>query len=1490
MSNQPYTGFEVAIIGVACRVGGADDWRSHWNNLINGVESSRTLSVEELQKAGMPQAILSDPDYVNIAYDLQHKNRFDSHFFDYTPSEAHLLNPVHRIFHECAWEALEDAGYDPDQTKLPIGVYAGANDDLNWKVYSKLTNVQQSVNDFYLAKINDKDYLTSLISYKLDLKGPSISINTACSTSLVAIHTACKALVFGETKMALAGGIALSTYQSKGYVYQPGSIFSQDGHCRPFDQASSGTVDGEGVGIVVLKRLADAIKDGDNIYAVIKGSAVNNDGKRKVGYTAPSIEGQVDCIRMAQKFAKVEPESISYIETHGTATKLGDSIEVEALNIAFKRNVDHSCAIGSVKSNIGHLDIAAGVAGLIKTTLSLKHRKIPASLHYHTASDEINFSGGPFHVNASLCDWKSENEQPLRAGVSSFGVGGTNAHIILEEAPKQVATKSERQYKLVTLSAKTNASLERYLEKLSGFLKSNEEIQLDDMAYTYHVGRKHFRYRKSFVFENRAELLSLLDTSQATDSSPFKEGTKSVVFLFSGQGSQYLNMGKGLYDSDFFFRSEMDKGFELIHSITGEDFKSILFSETSADSTINQTRYAQALIFLTEYSLSQLLISYGVTPQYMIGHSIGEYVAACLDGVFSFEDGIRLVLKRGELMYSLAPGVMLSVSATVSQIKEYLNDRVSLAGINGPEQLVLSGDREAIELLSTQLKDNSIPYVQLHTSHAFHSSMQDSILESYRTVVESVRLNALKKPFISNLTGNFIKASEATSADYWVRHLRETVQFSKGIETLLSLEEDLVFVEVGAGHSLSSLVKQHFGKSSYPVINLIRTIKEKEDDTKYFTNRIGRLWSAGVVIDWNMYHQNETRRRISLPTYSFELIEYPSEVNSYKLLHGNEAGVNNEKQANIDDWFYRISWKTGLWHRGKKEEINDKTVLVFSEGTPLSAYLVQRLTDAENKVITVDRGNSFDKKDALSYVLDPKQDGDIERLIKEIKHTGVIPQIAIHLWDFTNQVFAKEALEVSVYHSLVNFARHYSMNFPSETLQLEVVANGWYKVHDLDFIHPSKAIDLGAIKTIPLEFSTIKCRAIDISDDSENTMSSLWKELNYDSDCAEIALRGKNKYLKSFEKLETTTPDITTDLRKGGCYIITGASGGMGHIFATYLASEYNAKLILIGRSAASATVKETLEKLGAEVAFFQMDIGDEVAVSEAILLGEKRFGSIHGVIHTAGVADYGGIILRRKQEDDLAVFNPKVKGTEVLIRLLGNRQLDFFVNCSSQNASLPFLGQVAYIGANLFQDAVAEAGTVFYPIISIEWDTLKESGMASNSAHDHAIHRNQLVHGITNVEAIRVLLGALYMKIPTTIISTRDFLKSKREYDAFFENMEAAFDLGLEQDYIPNLKMERPTLNTPFVEATSESEKTLQELFVNFFGIDQIGIQDDFFELGGDSLKAMVILKRIQKQYGIELSLNDFFEHPSIESVAKLIDETIWLNKKSEKKYQSII
>jgi acyl transferase domain-containing protein len=803
----------IAIIGLSCRFPGARGVQQFWKNLKDGVESISFFSDQELKESGIDPILLNDSNYVKAGAVLEDIEWFDAHFFGYSPREAKLIDPQQRLFLECAWDALEDAGYNPETYPRLIGVFAGAStsDYLLYNIHSN-PDLIRSLDRLEIELSNDLDYLATRVSYKLNLKGPSFTIQTACSTSLVAVNMACESLSSGQADMAIAGGVYISLPQKKGYQYIEGEIFSPDGHCRAFDAKAQGTLFGNGIGIVVLKRLADALEDGDHIYAVIIGYAINNDGSAKVGFTAPSVEGQANVITDALTMSGIDAETISYVETHGTGTVLGDPIEIAALTQAFRTSTQKNafCAIGSVKTNIGHTFTAAGIASLIKTVMALKHKMIPPSLNFEEPNPKIDFVNSPFYVNTKLSEWK-EDKFPRRAGVSSFGVGGTNAHTILEEAPVIDASGKSRPWQLLLFSSQSNTALDTMTTHLVDHLRLHPDLNLADVAYTLNTGRKTFDYRRMIVCQNHSETI---DALQAMDPNRVRTSVqqpinREIVFMFSGQGSQYVNMGLELYRTEPEFQEQIDHCSDILRPHLSLDLRDIFYPEKGSieelAQQLKQTSITQPALFAVEYALAKLWMSWGVHPAAMVGHSIGEYVAACLSGVFSLEDALLLVVTRGRLMQQQPAGSMLAIQLSEEDVQCFLETRLSLAAVNAPSYCVVSGEKEAIEQLEGKLGKSNIAFTHLHTSHAFHSRMMEPILDFFVEQARKVKFHTPQIPFVSNLTGTWITLEEATSPSYWAKHLRQTIRFSNCIQELLK-DSNRIFLEVGPGRTLSTLV------------------------------------------------------------------------------------------------------------------------------------------------------------------------------------------------------------------------------------------------------------------------------------------------------------------------------------------------------------------------------------------------------------------------------------------------------------------------------------------------------------------------------------------------------------------------------------------------------------------------------------------------------------------------------------------------------------
>ena len=872
---------QIAVVGLAGRFPRAETLDDFWKNLCDGVASISFYSDEELRAAGVHPAFLEDPSYVRAQSMLERFDHFDAKFFGFSPREAEITNPQHRLFLETCWQALEDAGIDPAAFKGTIGVFASGSSNTYILDLFARPELIRSLGGLRVQIANEKETLPTWVSYKLDLRGPSVNVQTACSSSLVAVHMACQSLLNGECDVALVGGVSVRNLERRGYFYQEGNILSADGYCRPFDATAGGTVDGDGVGVVVLKRLVDAREEGDNLHAVILGSAINNDGALKVGFTAPSEEGQTRVISEALSIAGIEADTLGYVEAHGTGTRLGDPIEVAALSAALRARTKKRgfCALGSVKSNLGHLDAGAGIAGLIKTVLAVKHGILPPSLNFRAPNPEIDFTDSPVYVNKSLAPWKT-NGGPRRAGVSSFGVGGTNAHIILEqaleEAPKSPSGPS-REWQLLVLSAKTETALDTATDNLARALGREDAPALPDAAFTLATGRHPFEHRRALVCREAGEAAAAL---AARDTQRILSGggpavPRQVAFLFPGQGAQQAGATREIYQSEKVFRAEVDRCAEILRPHLGADLREMLYpANGGAGERLENTRWAQPALFVIDWALAKLWMSWGVRPQALLGHSVGEYVAACLAGVIGLEDALPLVALRGKLMQELPAGGMLAVPLSEAEVTPLLSPDLALAAINAPRRTVVSGPLPAIEELERKLIEKGIEGRRLRTSHAFHSAMMQPMLPAFAERLRTIRFKAPQIPYVSNLTGDWITGEQATDSRFWLRQLREPVRFGDGVARLVE-QRAWALLEVGPGRTLITLLKQNPALTAehQAVGSLVRP-SHTDSETAALLEACGRLWASGVEIDWPAYYRGERRRRVSLPTYPFERQRY----------------------------------------------------------------------------------------------------------------------------------------------------------------------------------------------------------------------------------------------------------------------------------------------------------------------------------------------------------------------------------------------------------------------------------------------------------------------------------------------------------------------------------------------------------------------------------------------------------------------------------------
>jgi acyl transferase domain-containing protein len=1487
----------IAVVGMSGRFPGARNVDEFWWNLCRGVESITYFSRDELLAAGVEPATAADPQYVNAGGVLDDIELFDAAFFSFNARDAEILDPQQRLFLECAWESLENAGYDPETYDGMIGVFAGsAMSTYLLHLYASAHRVPY-LDHFQLTVGNDKDHLPTQVSYKLNLTGPSMAIQTACSTSLVAAAVACHSLLNYQCDMALAGGVAVHTPQRRGYYYQQGGIGSPDGHCRPFDASAQGIVSGNGASVVVLKRLLDALNDGDTIRAVIRGAAINNDGSLKVGYTAPSVDGQAQVIALAQAMAGVDPETITYVEAHGTATPLGDPIEVAALTQVFQARTKRRgfCAIGSVKGNIGHLDPAAGVAGLIKTVLCLENGVIPPSLHYTQPNPKIDFKTSPFYVNAELAPWNSTGI-PRRAGVSSFGIGGTNAHVVLEEAPAVEHVPSSRPHHLVVLSAKTESARDAVTDNLARYLRGHPDLDLADVAYTSQVGRRAFACRRYAVVAagDQAGLAAALENRdpQRLVTSRHEPKSRAVAFLFPGQGVQYAGMGAGLYQTEPVFREQVDRCCELLRPCLGGDLRDVLYpsrgQEEMMQQRLRQTDTTQPALFVIEYALAQLWLHWGIVPQALVGHSIGEYVAACMAGVVSLEEALQLVAVRGSMMAQVTPGSMLAVAAPIEEVQPLLANGLSLAAHNAPSVCVLAGPHESIEQAARRLAASGVTTQFLHTSHAFHSSMMDSVTWSFLPAVQSIALAPPQIPILSNVTGAWLTDEEATDPNYWCRQLRRTVRFSDAAVELVR-NKDVILLEVGPGQTLGSLVRQQPGWTADRLaIQSLPSARETKPDTEQMLQALGRLWLAGQPIQWPAVHDGERRRRIPLPTYPFERQRYwvgETEADLLEMIRQSRPG-----RRSIDAWFYVPTWRREPLPPTPAARLQRQVTVVFLGDRQLDTALVEQLERAERQVVQVAAGERYEQRDARAFTIRPDADEDHRALFAALKEADLAPSAVVHLWclEATTAKLGFADCQRHGYFSVIALARNMRAGGGRSEIPLLVVGSGLKAVEQTDALNPDLATLVGAARVIRQEFPHVHCRLVDV--DPEDTIDSqaVMLAAEASADCNEpvIALRRDQRWIEDWQASPLgAQPQPPALLRQRGVYLITGGLGNIGLTLAELLAEVVQARLVLTTRvpfparddwrahlNQAGPRAEQVrrllaLEERGSEVAVVQADVAELGQLSAALAAAEARFGKLNGVIHGAGLTSAEA--LSPLVETDRAAaeqhFRPKIDGVRNLHHLLSEEPLDFVVLLSSLAAILGGIGFAPYAAANAFLDSFAQRQRQLgrQQWISINWD-----GWQFPTAE--AVEQGEVIETIIPSEGAEAFVRVLASGYQQVAVSTSDL---QRRLDAWVRMQGLEWTDATAGESGTPVQHDRPqALSTTYTPPSSDLERELIGLWEPLLGIAPIGADDDFFELGGHSLLAIQLLSRVRETFLVEVSVQDIFEATTIRTFASVV------------------
>ncbi|HEV8580077.1 MAG TPA: beta-ketoacyl synthase N-terminal-like domain-containing protein [Thermoanaerobaculia bacterium] len=1510
----------IAIVGMSGRFPGARSLEEFWHNLHDGVESISFFTADELMEEGIDPTLLGSPEYVRAKGVIGGVEMFDCAFFGFTPREAALMDPQHRLLLECAWEGLEDAGDDPSRISGRAAVYVGSG--TSSYLFSNLLPSRadlETVGPLQALILNDRDFVATRLSYKLDLRGPSAVVQTACSTSLMAVHMACQSLLAGESDLALAGGVSINVPVKEGYLYQEGSISSFDGHCRSFDAGASGSVPGIGAGLVVLKRLADALENGDTIHAVILGSAANNDGSAKVGFTAPSIEGQAEVIAEGLLMAGVEPDTIAYVEGHGSGTSLGDPIEISALRQAFARagHGGRPCALGSVKSNIGHLNTAAGIAGLIKTVLALRHGTIPPSLHFERPNPQADF--GPFHVPNQALPWP-EDLSPRRAGVSSFGLGGTNVHAVLEEAPEVEPSGPSRSWQLLLLSARTPTALAAQAERLADRLDTGEPLNLADVAFTLQVGRRVFNHRMAVVCHDRSDAISELRMGKGASSS-FEGSERPLVFLFPGLGDHYVDMGRELYESEPAFAAEVDRCAEILRSHLGADIREVLFSaapreapaagperrtdlrallrrggddRNEASRRLDRTEYAQPVVFVVEYALARLLMAWGVRPQAMIGYSLGEYVAACLSGALSLEDALALVARRAKLIQELPAGAMLAVPLPESELRPFLGESLAIVATNGPHFCVVGGPDDAVADLDRRLSGQGVTCLRLTTTHAFHTSMMEPAAAALTELAASLTVGTPKIPYVSNVTGTWITAADLQDPGYWARHMVRPVRFAEGLAELLR-DADRAMVEVGPGGTLSALVRQHPDAGAGRIaIATMRRESEQGSDLAVLLDALGRLWVEGVPLEATGLFAGQRRRRVPLPTYPFERqrcwIDPPKDAARDETPRPGALA----REPDLADWFWVPVWKqTAPVIPAENSDLG--SWLVFLDRCGVGERLASRLRGEGRDVLTVAAGGAFRAEEG-AVTLDPSRGEDYEALVHLLREAGGLPSRIVHLWGLGEETGSEDAQEMGLLSLVFLEQALVAAGTDGPAIRIGVVGSRLHEILEGDRVQPAKAAVVGACKVVHQESSRLTCFSLDCTPD-EGVVDRLLAEMSRDTLDPVVAYRGRQRWVRTFDRIRLPQASFSV-LREEGVYLITDGGNACGVGLAELLTATLRSKVALllppafpvrelwanwpetpgqdhVGDVARRLLALEGGPGIAGNLLILRTDMTDASALRKALDEVRACFGPLDGAFHTPG-SFTGGLIQLKTRETLAAALAPIENGTRALLAALVDDERAFVVLMSSTLGFTGGLGQVDLAAAGSYFDALAQAlASGPRRMVAAHWDPYQWQAwlVAGLGTLLQTEQQEELQAGAipvtTSGEALGRVLGSGLSRV---IVSARDLEAVIEETDAltaesFFAQMEKARRSGGTHS--------RDGLPTSYVSPRDEREERLAALWEELFGIAPIGIEDSFLELGGHSLLAIQMVTQVRSLFDADLPVTALFEAPTIAALSKLIGRT---------------
>ena len=1502
--DGPWHGDGIAIIGMAGRFPAARSVSELWDNLCEGRDCISRFTDEELAREGVDEAIRRHDRFVPAGAVLDDIDLFDADLFAISPREAESMDPQQRFLLEVVQEAFDDAGLDPDRAGS-IGVYAGGRLSGYWLRLLRDKQFMHTMGWHQVASGNDKDFLATQVSYRFNLRGPSVNVQAACSTSMLAVALASDALIAGHCDVAIAGGVSIAVPHRIGYLYQPSGIASPDGVCRPFDAGANGSVLGNGVGVVVLKPVGRAIRDRDRIYAVIRATAVNNDGRAKSSFAAPSVEGQRQVIAATLRHSGVASSDIQYVEAHGTATVLGDPIEVTALSRAYGTppHPAEPCRIGSVKGNLGHLDPAAGIASLIKVAMSLFHSEIPPSIHFERPNPAIDFAGTGFRVATERESWLA-NGQPRRGAVSSFGIGGTNVHAVLEEAPavppRRVATGPE----LLPLSAASAAALQHGATALATHLEADPDTPLADIAFTL-ASRRQLSARRWIVADAHHEAVRALRAPARSEVQTL--AGREICLMFPGQGSQYAGMGRELYRGEPVFKAAFDDVACSCLPHLDTDLRDFVASDgrgAEDQRRVQQTVFAQPLLFAVEYACAQLWRHWGIEPDIALGHSVGEFVAGCICGVMPMDDAARVVCARGRLMQAAEEGAMLAVSVSETEARALEDDLIRVSALNGPRQQTLSGPVDAIAALERRLANSKVVCHRLRTSHAFHHPSMQAAAAELRPVLETIRLHPPTRPFISTISGTWIRPDQATDPAYWVSGVVEPVRFSAAVQELLQ-QPDRVLIECGPGTALTALVRSHPGNESAVIGGSMSPSGAMGSDRLAILESLGTAWQSGVSVHWDQFWKDRDARRVTLPRYPFQRKRYwidgaaaesepPGEATpspAPALLPPGPPPPAPSAVAYVPAWQPAPppvrSQEPACW-------------IVLADSAGLGPALCERLAQAGSAVVAVLAGPGFHRHTEQIIAVGPGSAEDMRRLVDGIESRGR-PVRLVSTWSMSRSTGpltvrrGEEGVQIGFRAPVLLLQALARAGRPAASFH--TITSGLFNVSGAEITDPSFAPALGIIRVLPQELAQASARLIDVSWPSNAAEGQLVADLvaaEVASGAQEpvVAYRGGLRLAESFRPVGLPPPDaMLSRLRARGTYIITGGFGGMGGVLASTLAGIGRPQLVLVGRrgigrgqgdgySAAASGLVGELERRGATVAAVAADVSDPEQVQRLIQEVRGRFGPVAGLVHAAGVPG-GGVLLTRDLDAADAVFMPKVQGTIALLSAVAADRPDFIALCSSFASVSGGVGQADYCGANATLDALAWYGRAAgLPVTSIGWPAWREVGMAASMSLPTELasaKAESLASGISPSEGAQLFASLIAAGYPQVVVPPAANAATAPGGDAAARAAGPAPPASAPPQTAPPLS---PAASPTSPAADGELEAILQqrirEIWSAVLGTDPGDKRDNFFELGGQSLMALQIVTRICEQFPITLDLSDLLQRPTIPAFAELVHERL--------------